>query len=152
MMPSLKELLDDSESAVREILLKKGVKALTPAFRLVDAEGNSTIVLAPWASDEEKVRCVKEVAAIAARIGAKALSLLVEQWLATYDRHQPLTRRPRDRDDRIEVVGIIATDGRDTRARFLDMVRGDDGNLTGLPFREEIDGATARFPLIEGIL
>jgi len=145
MKKSLEELVDLAEAHVRDYLLTKGEKELTPMWHLISRKEKSDAVVAtPWGGDFEKQLAVAKVKEIAREIDAEAVCFTTECWMldSTRIKHPggPLPNtswhrdramrnmpRPSQSPDRIEAVIIVAHDGVNTKARSLQMIRDRPG-------------------------
>lgn len=110
---TLDDLLENGERHARSVLLELGQKSVTGFYHLITMAATRKL---------------------AREIGAVAAVWIGEAWVASYDRDSiPRDRpMPSEAPNRMEVVVIIATDGDQTKARFLDMQRGEAGRVVAL--------------------
>src|SRR4029077_13672210 len=157
---NLTVLLDMAEWHARRMLLEGGCKSLQAMYYLVappGSESDGAIIPCMWHNDLEKEITVLTVKKLSRKIGAIAALFVSESWMVTlleseYRRENadPPSQDPR----RIEVVTLVATDGRVIRQRYLQMIRATPGGpLVGLQtMNKEEAGSTIGGRMIDGII
>jgi hypothetical protein len=152
MQDIIDKLLDLGENHVRNILLKMRQPELAPFYHLVSGSNSPDIIIACQFSNEfEKKMTFLAVKQKANEIKATAGMFVAESWMLTVttesqevlDQLPSLSQHP----DRVEVVMLIATTGRETRSRTLRIVRGEDEGITDL-----IDDSQALPGIISGTM
>jgi len=161
-MTVITDLLDAGEKHARNILVKRRDKSLTAMFHLVAPDGRPDAVIStPWGNDLQKQIMVAAVKSQAREMHATAALFLSEAWMATES--IPLTEwhrkraaehftPPSQRPDRVEVVSMIATDGRDTHGRMLQIVRDKPGGRVIDLVRDGPDKTDMQSWMFEGMI
>lgn len=98
---------------------------LTPSWLLQNQDGERVLIMTPWANDFEKQLILAHIRKAMRKQQTISYSLLVETWAAFYPNFkegQPYVR-PSKREDREELVMVIATDGTNTKMRDFKIIR-----------------------------
>jgi hypothetical protein len=149
--PDLDQLVKAGERHANRVLLKERQPILIPLYHLITASNEDVRIPCNWRGDQEKETMIAVVKATSHIIKAVAMLFITEAWLAkeTHKHKQPLNTSwhrqraieearkealrksnqtpPSQRPDRIEVVHIIANNGRQTKAKALQMIRDKPG-------------------------
>lgn len=137
-MTDLSKLLDNGEQYVRKALIEDREKSLLAFYHLIAPPGRQDeMIVATWENDIQKQITIAVVKDHAKKLGAVAAIFLGEAWMRkSADLDPPpefMNTPPSESPDRIETVMIIATDGRETRMRSLEMMRNKpNGRITAL--------------------
>lgn len=132
---TLDDLLENGERHARSVLLELGQESVTGFYHLITPpEQEDVVCFTQWEGEADKRAMMAATRKLAREIGAVAAVWIGEAWVASYDRDSiPRDRpMPSEAPNRMEVVVIIATDGDQTKARFLDMQRGEAGRVVAL--------------------
>jgi len=164
-MIDLDKLLDNGEEHARKILLEERHKSMMGIYHLVAPEGGTDRVIGvSWENDIEKQITVLSIKDVSREMKAVAALMIHEAWMLKLNRSTPNTSwhrdrllanlpRPSESPDRIEVVHLIATDGRETKSRALQMVRDKPGGrLIALIEDKAMEGGEFSGRLIDGII
>lgn len=158
---TLDDLLEMGEAHARSVLLERKQKSMVPFYHLVTPPGfDHAVVLANWNGEAEKRAMIAGVKELARKLDTVAALWAGEAWVAKYDLPPGAPRRPppgrplpSQDPNRIEVVFIVATDGDETKARLLNMKRGESGRVVALVNEDPGKPVTAAFGrLLDGIV
>lgn len=153
---TLRELVDNGARHARECLLARGNPALTSIYHVVlPGDATDAVIPCAWHDDREKTIVVSAIKVACRQFEATAIMYLGEAWMLSLpsgtDPNDPALPRPSQSPERIEVVQIMATDGRETIGRTLEMKRDAGGRLTDLVVKPWLGGLTSGF-LIDGFI
>jgi hypothetical protein len=154
-MIELTELLDQGERHARRILLERREKQLTAFYHLVAPRGPDRIVVCTWRNDIDKQLAVFQIKALSREMGAVAAMFISESWMLSVPVGDPIPIDPPAQDARRqEVVMMLATDGRETRARSLQIKRDKPGGRIVDLVADETTRLGGKFAgrLIDGII
>jgi hypothetical protein len=164
-MATLEQLVDAGIKTAEHFLLKKRVPMLQAQYTLITKDNELIILPVFFRNDHEKDVAVAAVKATAALTGAVQLLYVSEGWmlqlpkpLTPWHAERQMKNLPRasESPDRIEVVQSIATDGKRTIARSLQMVRDKPGGklmaLVRLGELETENGTNYIGRMIDGII
>jgi hypothetical protein len=153
-------MLDGGEAHVRNILLKRGEKQLTPLYHLFGPPGGDhAIIPCQFQSEIQKQIMLAEVREIARKMGAVAALFMTESWMVKIDQRSSWHARrmletmdpPSQHPDRIEAVTIAATDGTEKAMRVLQIIRNrPGGKIVSLIEEPPPEDILSRF--LDGIL
>jgi hypothetical protein len=140
MTDIIDNLLQVGELHARKILLELKQKELTPFYHLAGGEGEKdAIIPCSFTNDFQKQLTFLAAQSIAKQIKAVAGMFVAESWVLCVkaDTYQVFDQMPRpsQHPDRIEVVMMVATTGRETRSRSLRIIRAgnkETGRITDL--------------------
>lgn len=161
--PDLNTLLDAGEKHARRVLLLDGNPELLPMFHLVTPkEDEGDIVMAcMWRDDTEKQMIVGTVRAKSHEVGAVAVMFIGEAWMLMVDnpgktpwhmdRALEQAGPPSEHPNRVEIVALTVTDGKESRGRTLQIVRDKPGGkIISLVRQPDLAGVDGR--MIEGMI
>lgn len=157
-MTDFDKLLDQGEKHARKVLLEHRDPELQGFYHLIAPEGGQDrVIMTRWRNDIEKQLTVLSIKATAREMRAVAMLVVYEAWMLKLKPSQEFlanTPRPSESPDRIEAVYLLATDGRNTKARMLQMLRDKpSGRITSLiedKFPEGDSAFSGR--LVDGII
>lgn len=157
-MNDLDKLLDQGEKHARKVLLEHRDPELQGFYHLIAPEGGQDqVIMTRWRNDIEKQLTILTIKSIAREMRAVAMLVMYEAWVLKLKPGQEFlatTPRPSESPDRIEVVHLLATDGRNTKGKMLQMMRDKPGGrITALiedKFPEDAIEFSGR--LIDGII
>jgi hypothetical protein len=109
-MMSVNELLDNAVDHARRMLVGREGASMIPTFCIQFKREPTTIVGAPWANEREKSMVIDMMRAMLKIKHAHSYSFISEAWMATEDQRRPLGLAPSQREDKREVVIVIAHD------------------------------------------
>jgi hypothetical protein len=139
MSLSLDELVDLGYAYARTVLVGNPEASLMPIFHIQFKDRAPAVIGAPWTNDQEKANFFQALRETmkATRRSVISYSFLSEAWTATEDARHPIGLTPSQRQDRKECVVITASDGRDTRLKVWEIIRGPDATVTALVLNDE---------------
>jgi hypothetical protein len=111
-MMSIDKLLEQATDYAHRVLIGHEGAQVIPTFCIQFDHEPTTIVAAPWADDHEKSMTIDLMRAMLKIKHAHSYSFVSEAWMATEDRKRPLGLMPSEREDKREVVIVIAHDRR----------------------------------------
>lgn len=124
----------------------KGDDMIAPIIHAETLDGETFVGASVWGSDEEKDKTLRTIRQIFKARNIERYVLMSEAWMAWYNPGEIVgsnwpERRPREREDRVEVINIVGAD-RDgnTLHRSYAIERDDNGR----PY------VGAKLPEIEG--
>lgn len=163
-LDNLTYLVRLGERHARRVLLKDHEKALMPFYHLLTREGD-VVIPCRWENVAEKETMAAVVRATARRTGATAALFVTEAWIVKRQIEKPLSewhRRqaeeqmratvPSESPDRIEAVSIFATDGKNQRAAFLQILRDKPGGKIVALVKEQRSGGEMSGRMLDGII
>lgn len=162
MAITLDQLVETGVKQARHVLLTRREKQLKPFYALFNDKNEITLLPCQFNDDHDKDVTVAAVKATAALTGANKALYMSEGWMLHLPK--PLTPwhakqqmenlpRPAESPDRIEIVQIIATDGTNTKARALQMIRNKPGGkLMALVPMPELEDCIHSGRMIDGII
>jgi len=155
-MDIIDKLLTTGEAHARKILLELRQKELTPLYHIVSG-GKEPDALIPchFANNIEKQITFLNAKNIARNMKAIAGMFIGESWMLSVpeDRIRTIDQEPRpsQHPDRIEVVMLVATTGRETRSRSLRIIRNKQGRIIDL-VTDPIDPGIISGGMIDGLI
>lgn len=98
---------------------------LSPSWLLQNQDGERALVMTPWASDIEKSAILAAMRKTMRVQQTVSYSLVVEAWAASYPNGTDWQNyvRPSKREDRMEMVMVLATDGTEVVLRDFKIIR-----------------------------
>ena len=164
-MATLDQLLDVGIKTAEHLLMKKRVPMLIPEYTLITKDKEIIVLPVQFRDDYEKDVAVATVKATAAILGAIQALYVSEGWMLKLpkaltpwhaDRQMENLPKPSQSPDRIEIVQAVATDGKTTKGRSLQMIRDKPGGkliaLVRLGELEDDDGTSYIGRMIDGII
>jgi len=126
---TLTDLLDLAEKSAVDGLVDRQMKSIMPTFHLISPDRkHDTLVATPWDGDMEKRLAVTKVRQMAREMKATAVCFSSEVWMLVLPPGVDYAPdRPSQSPNRIEGVIIVATDGKETKARSLLTIRDKPG-------------------------
>ena len=135
MTMSIDQLIQSGVDQAKTVLIGKPDAELIPTFVIQFKDRPPAIIGAPWSNNDEKIAITESMRIMLKLYRSSVTSYLFwsEAWMATEDLKHPIGLQPRDREDRKEVVMINAFDHKGGKMTTLEIERGPDGVVTGLP-------------------
>ncbi len=161
MTPTLEQLLDIGEGFARNTLLERGKPSLHPFYDLVTADNQHALVPCFWINDEEKDGMIAAVQQVSREVGAVAALFVSEAWLvkrstlpSEWHRKRTIANigKPSEQPDRIEVVQLVAMDGKHAIPRVLQIVRDKPGGKIISLILDNDAGGQFAGRMVEGII
>jgi len=151
------DLLDTGEGHARRSLLERRERKLLAFYHLVVPNYGPVLVPVTWQNDVQKQVAIAVLKEKARQLGAIAALFVGEAWMLRLkhrlDDHPRPLPLPRESPERIEVVGIGATDGADLKWRVLQIVRDKPGGrIVSLVTGDQDRGSPAMGNLLEGVI
>lgn len=159
-MDIIDKLLEVGELHARKVLLELKEKELGPFYHLVAGETEEdAIIPCSFTNDFQKQLAFLAAQSIAKQIKAVAGMFVAESWVLVMKAEEAGTidqmPRPSQHPDRIEVVMLVATTGREIRSRSLRIIRAggkETGRIIDLISDETFSGESISGRMIEGLI
>lgn len=130
-MSTLDELIDSAIGFAKSVLVGKPEASLMPVW-LIQGAKRGVIVGTPFDGEVSKDMVADAIRQILKDENATSYSFVSEAWVAYEDARHPLGLAPSDRQDRREVVFVIAANHAGGKARSWEIVRGAGGVVVEL--------------------
>jgi hypothetical protein len=128
---TLDQMLELGEIQAREILIGKPKASLSRCF-LIESPMETMMVITPWNGDEERESALTLLRFIMKEQKATAYSVVTEAWVSMENVKKPTGLKPSDREDKKEVVIVMAIDKLNKKLAEFDIVRDNQGTVTDL--------------------
>jgi hypothetical protein len=169
-LDTLTWLLRCGERHARRVLLKDAADQMMPFYHLVTPEKQDVVLACEWDSLDEKLAAMAIAKHTAHDLHATAALFVTEAWVVkrkldgvpNTEWHRRRFKEmlqdntpPMEHPDRIEVVAMFATDGKDTRSIILQTIRDKPGGkiialVKDLSYQDDDYKLTGR--MIDGLI
>ena len=128
-------MIEGMHEHARAMLIGDEKSQLIPFFHIQFKDRPDTVLATPWRADGEKRLAVGALRAALKRFKPSVVNyaMISEAWFAEYN-HMPRQgmRMPSEREDRKEVVIVVAGDHKSAKVKVWEIVRDDKGRPTDL--------------------
>jgi hypothetical protein len=130
---TIDELLEAAEEYARRILINKKDAQLVVTF-LIECPEKTLLVKAPWSNSKQRIMALEMMKFIMKEESATCYSVVSEAWMAkeSLDPKKRSGLMPSKREDKKEVVIIVAVNKEEKQSTTFDIIRGNDGIITDI--------------------
>lgn len=140
MLMTIDEMIETAEQHARTVLINEEGAQLSPAF-LMESEEERIIVVTPWSNKEERNRSLNVIQLAMKIKKIKQYSVVSESWMATETKGFETGLMPSQRQDRKEVVVIVAVTKIEKKSVMFDIERNDKAIIIDLIKEKEMEGS-----------
>lgn len=131
-MMNLDEMIDHAINFARSQLIGLPDAELMPMW-LIQGQEQDVIVGTPFDGPKSKDMAAEKISQLLREERATSYSYMAEAWSAIENVDHPIGLAPRDREDRREVVLVMARNrAGESKTRVWEIIRGPDGVVTEL--------------------
>ena len=119
---------------------KDGIEEIPPHWTIATKNGQVLDIITPFVGEDSKQTVATVMRGLMGSIDAIRYGFMSESWMVSVkDKSQIDGRPPSERDDRIEVLVVVCSDGEQSKMRAYELIRDwDSGSVTELKLLESM--------------